>query len=80
ADVVARHESLRTLLQAVEGTPRQVIVPVERAGFGWQVVEAAGWSADRLEEAIGAVAGHSFDLAAEIPLRAQLLRLGEQEH
>ena len=31
-----------------------------------------GWSAARLGEAIGAVAGHRFDLATEIPLRAWL--------
>ena len=40
----------------------------------------AGWPADRLGEAIGAVAGHSFDLAAEIPLRARLFRVAEDEH
>ena len=28
-------------------------MPAERADFGWQVVDASGWSADRLGEAIG---------------------------
>ena len=56
------------------------MVPAERAEFGWQVVDATGWPADRLGEAIGAVAGHSFDLAAEIPLRARLFRVAEDEH
>ena len=56
------------------------MVPAERADFGWQVVDAGGWSADRLGEAIGAVAGHSFDLAAEIPLRAGLFRVADDEH
>ena len=52
ADVVGRHESLRTLFPAVEGIPQQLVVPPERADFGWHVVDASGWPADRLEEAI----------------------------
>ena len=43
-DVVGRHESLRTLFAAAEGIPQQLVVPVERADFGWQVIDAAGWS------------------------------------
>src|SRR5262249_57059593 len=74
ADVVGRHESLRTLFPAVEGIARQLVVPAERADFGWQVVDAVGWSAARLEEAIGTAARQAFDLAAEIPLRARLFR------
>ena len=80
ADVVGRQESLRTLFAALEGIPRQLVVPAERADFGWAVVDAAGWSESRLGEAIGAVAGHTFDLAAEIPLRARLFRVGDDEH
>ena len=49
ADVVGRHESLRTLFAAPEGIPQQVVMPAERAEFGWQVVDATGWSAGRLE-------------------------------
>ena len=80
ADVVGRHESLRTLFAAPEGIPRQLVVPPERADFGWDVVDATGWPAARLDEAIGAVARHSFDLASEIPLRATLFRLAADEH
>ena len=40
ADVVGRHESLRTLFPAPEGIPQQLVVPVERADFGWEVVDA----------------------------------------
>ena len=46
ADVVGRHESLRTLFVAVEGIPQQLVVPAERADFGWQVVDASGWPAE----------------------------------
>ena len=74
-DVVGRQESLRTLFVAVEGIPQQVVVPVERADFGWRVVDAIGWPGDRLAEAVGVAARRPFDLAAEIPLRAQLFRL-----
>ena len=80
ADVVGRQESLRTLFPAPDGIPQQRVVPVERADFGWQVVDAAGWSADRLAEAVGAAARRPFDLAAEMPLRARLFRVAEDEH
>ena len=79
-DVVGRHESLRTLFVAVEGIPQQLVVPVERADLGWRVVDAVGWSGGRLQEAVGAAARRPFDLAAEIPLRATLFRVAEDEH
>ncbi|WP_459974919.1 non-ribosomal peptide synthetase, partial [Mycobacterium sp. MUNTM1] len=80
ADVVARQESLRTVFPAVEGIPQQVVIPAERADFGWQVVDAIGWSPARLQEAIDPTVRHSFDLATEIPLRATLFHVGEDEH
>ncbi|WP_156744812.1 non-ribosomal peptide synthetase, partial [Mycobacterium sp. E2238] len=80
ADVVARHESLRTVFAAPEGTPQQVVIPAERADFGWQVVDATGWSASRLDEAVKAAARGTFDLATDIPLRAWLFRVADDEH
>ncbi|WP_142278507.1 non-ribosomal peptide synthetase, partial [Mycobacterium europaeum] len=80
ADVVARHESLRTVFAAPLGTPRQVVVPAERAHFGWRVVDAVEWSAGRLDEAIEDTARHTFELATEIPLRAKLFRVSPDRH
>ncbi|MGA9677504.1 MAG: amino acid adenylation domain-containing protein, partial [Mycobacterium sp.] len=80
ADVAGRHESLRTLFAAPDGIPQQLVVPPERADFGWQLIDATGWSAGRLGEALGAVGRHSFDLATEIPLRARLFRVADEEH
>ncbi len=80
ADVVSRQESLRTLFPAVDGIPRQLVVPAEQAHFGWEVVDATGWSEDRLAEAIDAVVRHPFDLAAEIPMRATLFRVADAEY
>jgi len=80
ADVVDRHESLRTVFTAPGGIAQQVVIGVERADFSWQVVDARGWPAARLGEAVDAVARHCFDLGTEIPLRARLFRLAADEH
>ncbi|WP_156743946.1 non-ribosomal peptide synthetase, partial [Mycobacterium sp. 1164985.4] len=80
ADVVGRHESLRTLFPAPEGVPRQLVVPVEHADFGWDVIDVGDLSETELQSAIDAVVRHPFDLATEIPLRAMLYRLGDGEH
>ncbi|WP_231995899.1 non-ribosomal peptide synthetase, partial [Mycobacterium sp. 852002-51163_SCH5372311] len=80
ADVVGRHESLRTLFTTHDGTPLQMVVPAEQANLGWDVVDATGWSTTRLGEAIGAATRYTFDLASEIPLRAWLFRVADDEH
>ncbi|WP_156660510.1 non-ribosomal peptide synthetase, partial [Mycobacterium sp. 852002-10029_SCH5224772] len=80
ADVMARHESLRTTFPAREGIPRQLVVEVHQADCGWQISDAREWSATRLHTAIETVVGHRFDLATEIPLRAMLFRLDDNEH
>ncbi|NTY62682.1 amino acid adenylation domain-containing protein [Mycolicibacterium sphagni] len=80
ADVVARHESLRTLFAAPAGVPQQVVLPAEQADFGWEIIDAADWSEGQLSEAIGAAARHAFDLAAEIPLHVSLFRIADDDH
>ena len=80
SDVVGRHESLRTLFVAPEGIPEQRVIERERADFGWQVIDATAWPASRLDEVVGEATRHNFDLAAEIPLRAKLFRVADDEH
>ncbi|WP_109752317.1 non-ribosomal peptide synthase/polyketide synthase, partial [Mycolicibacterium fortuitum] len=80
ADVVARHESLRTVFPAVDGIPRQSVLAIENAQFHWDTVDATGWTVEQLQEAIGEAARHTFDLSVEIPLRARLFRLAADEH
>ncbi|MGV0816255.1 condensation domain-containing protein, partial [Mycolicibacterium boenickei] len=80
ADVVSRHESLRTMFGAVDGVPQQLVVPAAQAELGWRVVDASGWSTEQLEEAAGAVGRRPFDLTQEIPLRATLFRVAEDAH
>ena len=80
ADVVGRHESLRTLFPAPDGIPRQLVLPAEQVDFRWDVADATGWPADLLAKAVEETARQSFDLATEIPLRARLFRVAEDEH
>ncbi|MHC9297544.1 condensation domain-containing protein, partial [Mycobacterium sp. LTG2003] len=80
ADVVGRHESLRTVFGVVDGIPEQVVVPAERADLGWQIVDATAWPSDRVRDAVATFAQRPFDLAREIPLRAVLFRVAENEH
>ncbi|MGV0816246.1 amino acid adenylation domain-containing protein, partial [Mycolicibacterium boenickei] len=79
-DVVGRQESLRTVFTSVDGVPQQVVLGVEQAVLGWQIVDARGWTAGRLDEAISETARHSFDLTTEIPIKATLFRIDENEH
>ncbi|WP_156763516.1 condensation domain-containing protein, partial [Mycobacterium scrofulaceum] len=79
-DVVARHESLRTVFIAPEGNPQQVVLPPTQSAVRWDVVKTDGWSAGRLQEAIEAAARYAFDLSVEIPLRATLFSVGPDEH
>ncbi|WP_242663188.1 condensation domain-containing protein, partial [Mycobacterium mantenii] len=55
-------------------------VAAERADFGWQIIDASGWPESRLGEAIDTAARYTFDLATEIPLRARLFRVADDEH
>ncbi|MFF5962120.1 amino acid adenylation domain-containing protein, partial [Streptomyces luteogriseus] len=77
-DVVARHESLRTLLlENAEGTPYQKIVAPEEVSLPLPVAEIAE---AEVRTAVAAVANQGFDLSAEIPFRARLFALGEDQH
>ena len=81
ADVVGRHESLRTLFAARRGhTPSSWWSPPSGpTSVGTSLMPPAGRQS-RLDEAVGAAARHPFDLATEIPLRARLFRVAEDEH
>ncbi|NGO73890.1 condensation domain-containing protein, partial [Streptomyces boncukensis] len=77
-DVVARHESLRTLIETdAGGVPSQRVVPVAEAVPDVPLVEVAP---GELDGAVARAAQHAFDLAAEIPVRARLFRTAAEEH
>ncbi|WP_158892216.1 non-ribosomal peptide synthetase [Amycolatopsis anabasis] len=74
-DVVARHESLRTIFPEVDGEPVQVVRAPEPVELSVVDVPEAG-----LAEALRAAAGYGFDLATEPPVRATLFAIGPDEH
>ncbi|MBE7246647.1 MAG: AMP-binding protein, partial [Actinomycetospora chiangmaiensis] len=80
ADVVGRHESLRTLFpdaaDAAE-VPEQLILPPEAAR---PALELRDLDEADLPAALAAAAGHAFDLGREVPIRAWLFRLGVERH
>ncbi|KOG56882.1 hypothetical protein ADK38_43185, partial [Streptomyces varsoviensis] len=76
-DVVARHESLRTVFgEDADGPYQRVLDPRHaRPELTPVHITEAG-----LEEELRRAARHGFDLAAELPLRAWLFRTGADEH
>ncbi|MGW4690726.1 condensation domain-containing protein, partial [Streptomyces sp. NPDC004244] len=77
ADVVGRHEVLRTRYPVEEGEPCQQVVPVDRAEVPLFVLGAIE---ETLAAAITEHAGEPFALDRELPLRGVLFELGAQEH
>ncbi|MFH8408915.1 amino acid adenylation domain-containing protein [Streptomyces sp. NPDC018019] len=76
-DLVGRHESLRTVFPDRDGNPRQHVLPLAETGFGLREHPA---DAARLDALLAGEAARGFDLAHEIPLRADLFRLSATEH
>src|SRR6185295_10349680 len=82
AEIIRRHEVLRTRFEVLDGQPMQVVDPPG----AWELPEQdlRHLPADEREAAVAesaaAVASHPFDLAGGPLLRATLLRLDEAEH
>ncbi|WP_245716671.1 non-ribosomal peptide synthetase [Nocardia mikamii] len=77
ADVIERHETLRTVYPAIDGTGHQVILPAEEAvpDLTPRPVpqdELGGWLATEL------LAG--FDVAVQVPLRIAVAQVGPTDH
>ncbi|MFE2178902.1 amino acid adenylation domain-containing protein, partial [Kitasatospora sp. NPDC059462] len=73
-DLVARHESLRTVIAEQDGEPYQRILPAGEARVPLDLRTTA--PADPAQ-AVTACAEIPFDLAADLPIRAHLLLAGD---
>ncbi|WP_326841079.1 amino acid adenylation domain-containing protein [Streptomyces sp. NBC_01558] len=77
ADVVERHESLRTLFPEHDGSPRQVVLPTRAATRGLPTLSV---TPAELESAVLDAVREPFDVAVDPPLRARLLRSAPEHH
>ncbi|MFE9858966.1 amino acid adenylation domain-containing protein [Streptomyces sp. NPDC005780] len=77
ADVVERHESLRTVFPETDGVARQLVLDASGADLD---LTPRDTDAGRLDEVLAAEVAHTFDVSAELPVRARLLRLGTDSH
>ncbi|MEU8874118.1 amino acid adenylation domain-containing protein [Streptomyces javensis] len=74
ADLLTRHESLRTRFPQEEGRPHQYVVPADEARLDLDVVPVTRAA---LDARIAQAAAHVFDLAEELPVTATLFEVGE---
>ncbi|NWJ72088.1 amino acid adenylation domain-containing protein [Pseudonocardia sp. ICBG1122] len=74
SDVVERHEVLRTVYVELDGETVQQVMTIEQAAPQLKVLD------EPEDEIVGDVVAHRFDLSAEIPLRATLVRCGPLRH
>ncbi|MEO6921134.1 MAG: amino acid adenylation domain-containing protein [Collimonas sp.] len=77
ADLVQRHESLRTIYPNEGGLPYQQILSSANAR---PALIEAGTSEDGLPAMLQAAAAHGFELGSAAPLRVYLFRLDADEH
>ncbi|MEU6009327.1 amino acid adenylation domain-containing protein [Streptomyces sp. NPDC047453] len=77
ADVVARHESLRTVFPDTGAVACQHVLDPEQARPELPVTEV---DADGLDDAVAAAVRYSFDLTTQIPLHAELFAVGADTH
>ncbi|WP_369951865.1 non-ribosomal peptide synthase/polyketide synthase [Ralstonia syzygii] len=82
ADVVTRHESLRTVFPETGETPCQRILDAAHARPALECVRLDDRPAPEaaLHDALQAAVQYSFDLASQLPLRATLFALGPDDH
>ncbi|WP_170247387.1 non-ribosomal peptide synthetase, partial [Nonomuraea zeae] len=76
-DLIARHESLRTIFPDVDGRPHQVVLHPEQLTT---ILTTAQATEDDLDAQLNTLVSQGFDLATEIPLRTTLFTLNPQQH
>ncbi|WP_394427676.1 amino acid adenylation domain-containing protein [Streptomyces sp. SGAir0957] len=79
-DVVARHESLRTVFRDAAGRPGTPAQRVLSPGEARPTLTVTPSSPGQAPDVLRTAAREGFDLSRDLPLRAELLRTGAEEH
>ncbi|UZG58623.1 amino acid adenylation domain-containing protein [Rhodococcus opacus] len=77
ADVVDRHETLRTIYPESETGPHQVVVPAAEASGGFAT---AAVTENELATRLLSMASAEFDVTTSVPVRAALFETADNEH
>ncbi|WP_237724237.1 non-ribosomal peptide synthetase [Rhodococcus sp. DK17] len=77
ADVVDRHETLRTIYPESEAGPHQVVVPAAEVSGGFAT---AAVTENELATRLLSMASSEFDVTTSVPVRAALFETAENEH
>ncbi|MGH3520223.1 MAG: amino acid adenylation domain-containing protein [Haloechinothrix sp.] len=77
ADVLHRHEALRTVFGEREGVPFQRVVPADDA---YPVVECLRADETEVAGIVAKAIDRPFDLATELPLRATIIEVQPDQH
>ncbi|MGW6577270.1 amino acid adenylation domain-containing protein, partial [Streptomyces sp. NPDC054945] len=76
-DVIARHEVLRTVYEVADGEPYQkVLAP---AALEWELT-VTRVAPEELSGAVADAQRHTFDLSADVPVKAWLFEAGADDH
>ncbi|MGW7531807.1 amino acid adenylation domain-containing protein [Amycolatopsis sp. NPDC054798] len=75
-DVVARHESLRTMIVEDSEGPWQAVLDPQELDVAFEIVDS---SPGRVSAQLNAAAEHAFDLSSELPARGWLFVVSPEE-
>ncbi|MBN4925205.1 amino acid adenylation domain-containing protein, partial [Hoyosella rhizosphaerae] len=76
-DVVARHETLRTVFPSVGDQAHQVVLPISALNLDVPLHEV---DSDKVFELVGELATEGFDVATQIPIRGGIYRIDAADH
>lgn len=79
-DLIERHEALRTIFPASADGPYQAVVPSTEVAVDMTPVDLDFSDAEDPAGAILTFARQGFDLTCEVPFRARLFRMAENEY